>query len=228
MKKLYTKLLSCAFFAISLSPISVMSAEPIVGISATTQQTNENHNIKIIFIDHEPSLRVSDVITQLREIRTQALENDHAVIFYMPNNQEPYISMTNVGDKDDARATDDAFGDLCYALNQPSHNKDAYFDRKRFVDLFSEFNIIQPDGTIGFRNVRVEFWLTDEFWQLGYNESILAPIYFALDVPKLIEQEFVFDAFLEIQTLKKINQKYPFGPKNLSQINKMGVNEYYF
>lgn len=228
MKTIYTKLLPCAFLAISLSPISKMSAEPSVGFAATVQQTIEDHNIKVIFIDHEPSLRVNDVITQLREIRTQALENDHAVIFYMPNNQEPYISMVNVGDKDDARTSDDAFGDLCYALNQPSHNKDAYFDRKRFVDLFSEFNIIQSDGKIGFRNVRVEFWLTDEFWQLGYNESIVAPIYFALDVPKLIEQEFVFDAYLEIQTLKKIDQKHPFGLKNLSQINKMGVNEYYF
>lgn len=228
MKTIYSTLLTCALLTTTMTPACAMGADPVAGIETITQPQVEDHNIKVIFIDHEPSLRVSDVISKLREIRTEALENDHAVIFYMPNNQEPFISLINIGEADDARATDEAFGELCYALNQPSHNKDAYYDRKRFVDLFSEFNVIQPDGKIGFRNVRVEFWLTDEFWQLGYNETIVAPIYFALDVPKLIEQEFVFDAFLEIQTLKKIDQKHAFGPKNLSQINKMGVNEYYF
>lgn len=216
-----------------------LSAHPwscVSGIGATDGhdalvQTTDNseRNLTVFFIDHEPTLPSNDVIEYIRQARREASELDNSVIFYMPNNQEPLVALYNVGESEDPRASIEAFDNLCAALNLPSHNKDAFYDRRAFVNLFKEFDIIKDDHTLGFRTVHVEFLLTKEFWELGYNETILPPIYFALDVPNITTSDFTFGAYLGSQYLRVIDKKKPFGDKNLSRINEdLGVIEYNF
>ena len=189
-------------------------------LSANAQTSNSERNLRIIFIDHEPSLPTNRVIAHIRKMRAQALENDHAVIFYMPNNQNPFIALVNVKDPEGEKDTQEAFDRLCEALNLPSHNKEPWFDRRSLVNLFTEYNIVDEEKNLQYAAVRMEFYLTSEFWKLGYNESILAPVFFALDGKTMLEKDFNFDVYVSEEDRPTYTKDQPFGQVNLGDINK--------
>lgn len=182
------------------------------------QEDNMEKNLRIIFIDHEPSLPTNRVIAHIRKLRAQALENGHSVVFYMPNNQNPFIALVNMNPEDE-NDSQEAFDRLCEALNQPSHNKEAWFDRKTLVEMFSDYNILDDDKNLQFASVRMEFYLTSEFWKLGYNESILAPVFFAIDGATLLKMDFNFDVYVNDEDRPAYDEGKPFGNINLGNIN---------
>lgn len=182
--------------------------------------SNLERNLRVVFIDHEPSLPTSDIIRYIRKLRTSALENDNSLIVYMPNNQDPLISLVNLKDPNGKNDAPEAFDRMCEALNLPSHNKEPWFDRRSIINLFSDFDIIDENGELQFAAVRMEFYLTSEFWKLGYNESILAPIFFALNGGELLKKEFYFDVYINPEDKPLYEEGRPFGFSNLGNINK--------
>lgn len=181
---------------------------------------NLERNLRIVFIDHEPSLPTNDIIRYIRKLRTSALENNNCLIIYMPNNQDPLISLVNLKDPNGNNDSQEAFDRMCEALNLPSHNKEPWFDRRSIINLFSDFDIIGKDGDLQFAAVRMEFYLTSEFWKLGYNETIVAPIFFALNGNELLKKEFNFDVYINPEDKPQYEEGKPFGFSNLGNINK--------
>lgn len=191
---------------------------------------NQDRNMRILFIDHEPSLPVKDMIAYIRSQRALALENDNSLIIYMPNNQNPFISLTNVKDPYEAGDdTQEAFDAICEALNQPSHNKEPWYDRQTLVKMFSDYGIMDSQENLLFATVRMEFYLTSEFWKLGYNETLIAPIFVAIDGTNLLKKEFNFDIYVNPKDKPQYDEKMPFGKKNLGGINqKVSIYDYDF
>ena len=185
-------------------------------------RTNRERNLRILFIDHEPSMPVKDVIAYIRRQRAMARENNNSLIIYMPNNQEPFISLTNVQDPyNNGDDTQEAFDAICEAMNLPSHNKEPWYDRNKLVQMFSDYNILDKNGDLLYATVRMEFYLTTEFWKLGYNESIIAPLFFAIDGDSLLKKEFNFDVYVTNVDKLEYDPKAPFGRKNLGGINQI-------
>lgn len=198
-------------------------------LETTAQDNNLERNLRIVFIDHEPSLPTNRVIAHIRKMRAQALENDNSIIFYMPNNQNPFLALVNVKDPDGENDTQEAFDRLCEALNLPSHNKEPWYDRKSMVNLFSDYNIVDDEKNLMFAAVRMEFYLTSEFWKLGYNESILAPLFFAIDGKTLLQHDFNFDVYVSEEDKPEYSEGKPFGDINLGDINNyISVYEFDF
>ena len=194
--------------------------------NAQTGSDNEKNNLRVIFIDHEPSLPVRDIISYIRKQRAMAKENANSLIIYMPNDQTPFISLTNIRnpyDNDDA--TQEAFDAICEALNQASHNKEPWHDRNALVKLFSDYGIMDDSGNLLFSAVRMEFYLTSDFWKLGYNESIIAPVFFAIDGANLLKKNFNFDVYVNPKDKPQYDEKAPFGKNNLGGINQL-INLY--
>ena len=183
-------------------------------------RSNSERNLRIVFIDHEPSLPTNDIIRYIRKIRASALENDNSLIIYMPNNQDPIISLVNLKDPNGEKDNPETFDRLCEALNLPSHNKEPWFDRRSIIKLFSDFGIMGEDGELQFAAVRMEFYLTSEFWKLGYNETIVAPIFFALNGDELLKKDFNFDVYINPKDKPIYEEGKPFGFSNLGNINQ--------
>lgn len=194
------------------------------------QDIDDTRNLRILYIDHEPSLLSSKLIRYMRQMRREQIEFGHALIIYMPNGENPYISLTGIKDKSgQGLDTPAAFDRICEALNQASHEKTPWYDRQKIVGLFDEYNILNSENKITYGNVRLEFYLTPEFWQMGYNESIIAPIYFALNVPELLKQNFYFDIYVDPDNIPKYEKTAPFGLYNFEDINrKLSIDEYTF
>lgn len=210
MRNIYIKWLAILAIVLFMAPCMEVSA-----------QTYQDRNLRVLFIDHEPSTPSSQIIAYIRKMRTQALENDNALIIYMPNDQNPFVSLVNIKDPKGERDTQEAFNHICEALNLPSHNKDPWHDRQALLNLvLEEFPIVNAQRELTFSSVRMEFYLTSEFWTLSYNESILAPVYFALNVPELLKKEFNFDVYYNPEDRPSFPEDMPFGKKNLGNINK--------
>lgn len=76
------------------------------------------------------------------------------------------------------------------------------------------------DSKLNYMAVRMEFYLTSTFWDLGFNESILAPIYFALDVPNMQqENDLYFDVYADL-TDENMPKNPNFGISNFAGINE--------
>lgn len=227
---------SCALMALAAAPLFCgASALPTEApeVQAPAPQDN-GKSLKVFFIDHEPSLPTADIIKYLRQERRKATENeDICRIFYMPNGNSPYVATVNLGRADDERNTEDAFDNICAALNEPSHNKNATYDRSSIINLFREFDVIANDYTVNYSSVDMEFILTSEFWTLGYNESIVGALYFALNVPRIVantNNTFYFNVYVDpdvFDSIEAISNKQPFGIKNYDGINTKIEPTYY-
>lgn len=200
--------------------------------TANAQEIDASKNLRIWYIDHEPSLQSYKLIKAMRAQRRQQIELGHAMIVYMANGEHPYISLTGIKDNTgQGLDAPEAFDRICEALNQTSHDVLPWYDRQRIVKMFDDYNILTKDDKITFGAVRLEFYLTPESWTLGYNESIIAPIYFALNVPELLKQNFNFDIYVDPEKKGELNYNkiMPFGISNWDDINKkIVVDEYNF
>lgn len=189
---------------------------------AQSEIDDEKRNLRIVFIDHEPSLPVKDIIAYIRKQRSSALENGNSLIIYMPNNQAPFLSLTRVSNpiesNDDSK---EAFDAICEALNQPSHTKNPLYDRNFLVKMFKDYGIMDDSGNMLYYAVRMEFYLSSEFWKLGYNEQIIAPVFFAIDGANLLKQNFNFDVYINPEDKPQYDEAAPFGKLNLGGINQL-------
>ena len=183
---------------------------------AHAQDGKKQQNLRIVFIDHEPTLPRDRVIAQLRKLRTRAVENNNALILYMPSDRDPIIVRINTDGKDESSYLPE-FNKLVEALNLPSHNKDITYDREKMVQLVDE--ITDEKGNLLYNSVRMEFYLTSNFWTQGYNESILAPIFFAINGKEMLKKEFNFDVYVDENDKPKYEKDKPFGATNLGDIN---------
>ena len=203
--------------------VCLFGAMPL-NTNAQSLDNDEMRNIRIIYIDHEPSLPVNDVIAYIRKQRASALENANSLIVYMPNNEDPFVSLTNIKNpKENDDDSPEAFDAICEALNQASHEKNPWYDRKRLVEMFEDYGIMDKNGNLLFSAVRMEFYLTSDFWGAinKYNEKIIAPLFFAIDGANLLKKNFNFDIYINPNDKPQYNESAPFGDLNLGGINQL-------
>lgn len=190
-------------------------------------QDKRQSNLRFVYIDHEPTLPSARVIKQIRDLRSRALENENALIIYMSSNESPIIYNLNVETMGETPEAKRLFGSLVEALNQSSHNKSISFDRKKMVEILS--HIVDEKGMLTYSSVRLEFYLTTSFWKQGFNETILSPVFFALDCQELLKQEFYLDVYIDDPDFLKDEKGVVFGNSNWGNINKtIEVFKYYF
>ena len=210
-----TKFLSLRYMGMIL----MLMVSTLCGVELSAQKIDRaSHNLRFVFLDHSPSLNSASVIERLRNLRDQALEQENALIIYMPSETEPFIVKFNIDEDGSTEKSQSDFGRLTHALNLPSHNMNIDIDRKKVLELMQ--HAFTNDSKLNYMAVRMEFYLTSTFWDLGFNESILAPIYFALDVPNMQqENDLYFDVYADL-TDENMPKNPNFGISNLAGINE--------
>ncbi len=226
-------ILSALFFMSTASAFAQLDVDDLFDeIEQEEEQVDENYvpiadrptierNLRFVFIDHEASLP-STIIAHLRKLRREADETENSIIFYLPNGDNPFIAVHNLRDPNNIEDTELAFNNICEALNEASHDKNPRLDRVNVLELLNKYNVIDDDNKLLFRAVRMQFYLTSDFWKLGYSKSIVPPIAFALDVQGLYaaDQDFYFDVYTNPEDKPQYDDpKKPFGAANLGNIN---------
>lgn len=168
--------------------------------------------LEFYYIAHDrttPVGKVCDFI--LDRYKEATYYKDLAMIFYLANGDNPYIVRMNM--EGDNRKD---FDNIINALQQHmSHEISPNDDRYFITELFNETDFMENNGKLRYKTFQWVSFVTPIFWQMGYNEDILASLYFILDMNKLSTDNFTMDIYYDNDGNFRYNSSKPFGDKKL-------------
>ena len=193
-------------------------------LNSTTDQTEvkdkSKQNFTFVYVVHDAETSVGKISNELRNYYKEASKGDRCIM-YVPNMSSPLIAKLNIpGDTVDSK---EAFDNIIAELNdKTSHNINIKEDIKNILRIVDENGMINPDGTLGYRSVEFDFYVTSLFWSRKYNDSFLAALYFALDIKNLKEKKFkvTMNVYYSANDKKfTYNKNMPYGIMNFNTIN---------
>lgn len=179
--------------------------------SAQDDAAKPASSLEFYYIAHDRSTPVNDLCERLEQVYYTAMSyDDFAVIFYLPNYDEPVIVKMNLpGDNRDD------FKKLISELRLKSaHEIYADIDHATIMDLFNTHDFIDEAGNPTFTSVLFCWYVNPDFWQFQYNEKLIASLYFSLELNK-------YKGYVTNQVWHatgdglQVDEKLPFGTKNL-------------
>ena len=172
----------------------------------------QSHSLEFIYVAHDRSTPVNALCERLTEIYDYAVQDEsQSVIFYLANADAPRIVRMNLpGDNRDALA--DLMGELRY---KSAHEIYPDVDQEEIVRLFDEVDFLTDTGRPSFTSFKMTWYANPTFWSLGYNESLIARLFFTLDLGSLPGSYFNMEVWHARNDGLKYDEELPFGPKNL-------------
>lgn len=178
-----------------------------MSLSASAQ----TKSLEFYYIAHDRTTPVSVLCNRLEQVYETALSyDDCAVIFYLPNYDEPIVVKMNL--EGDNR---DDFKTIISELRlKPAHEIFPDVDYPAIVDLINRHDFIDDEGNPTYSSVLFCWYVNPDFWQFNYNEELIASLYFNLELDKYM-------GYVDTQIWHAdgdgiaVNAQYPFGTKNL-------------
>lgn len=179
-------------------------------------------DFRFVYIAHDVNTPVQRLIERLKDYQNNAFEEGEDVIFYLSSGMNPIIVEYNVGrdNKDDFETV------LLSELNERiSHDVDAQTDVETILELIENADIMDENKELKYLSAKFNFFVNPKYWTLGNNEAVIAPLFFALDVPRIRGGRVQF----QLMEAKEDKLKYPdnkaFGEKNLDGINQFTATD---
>lgn len=190
----------------------------LISFSASAQ----TQSFEFYYIAHDRTTPVAELCNRLEQVYEIALSyEDYAVIFYLPNYDDPKIVKVNLpGDNRDD------FKNIISELRlKPAHEIFPDIDYANIIDLVNKHDFIDDAGNPQYTSALFCWYVNPDFWQFSYNEELIASLYFNLELDK-------YRGYVETQIWHasgdgiKINPKYPFGTKNLCRKMNFMLQQY--
>lgn len=173
----------------------------------------QDKSFEFYYIAHDRKTNVSELCDRLYEVYEDALSNeDYAVIFYMPNYDEYIDVRVNLPD-----SNPDDFEKIISELRiKDAHDNSTEVDYAAIMNLINKYDFVDDEGTLTYTSVLFCWYVNPTFWSWGNNESLIAKLYFTLELGNYtgyVESKFwhTRDDGLE----KFVDRRYPFGRKNV-------------
>ena len=169
--------------------------------------------LQVIYITKDYTTEVNPLCGELRDIFTFAdKDNNQAVVFYLANSTSPIIVKVNL--PGDNRKDFDRIMDALMTKSETIINPSV--DLNTIVELFDNVELFDSEGNKNFSNVELVYYITPTFWELGYNEQIIASVYFALDMDSEWANDYMsMSIYHDALDGLEVDPKAPFGDKNL-------------
>lgn len=184
----------------------------ILFVSAPLMAQNTKKKLNFIYITHSDNTQTSRLIARLREEYSRVLRMKEPTVFYLTNGRTPLVVQINT-ERDNRKN----FGEIVYQLQtMRSHSVNPPTDIKKIMSLVEELKIDNENGAPLYSKINWEYYVNSSFWKAGYNESIIAKLYWVLDMQQWEKSNYMT---LRIYYGEKdplpINEEAPFGDKNL-------------
>lgn len=172
---------------------------------------------RFVYIAHDVNTPVARLVERLREVRNNALDDYEDVVFYLANGANPIIVEFNVGENNQSDFDDILLVEL---NDRNSHNVDAETDKATILDLLNGLDIIDANKRMKYESTQFNFYITPNYWNLKNNDFIIAPLFFALDIPNIKGGQGV-----QFQIMEPKEDRLPDGDL-FSEKNIDGINTY--
>ena len=171
----------------------------------------QSQDFEFYYISHDRTTPVDDLCDRLEYIYENALgDESYAVIFYLPNYDEHIEVRINL--EDDNR---DDFSILVRELREKdAHENYAYHDYESIMKLINKYDFIDEEGNRQYSSVLFCWYVTPYFWDWGCNESLIARLYFTLELDKYRDNVSTQIWHAQYDGLQ-VDERNPFGNKNL-------------
>lgn len=212
MKKFRHLYLLIMFLSATLSAMA-MDVEPEI----------ESQKFRFIYVAPDNNMSQQGLIEALNDHYNHIMHEDSPAIFYLSFGTNPIIVKFNTGNGDNP---DDFESELIYTLNRSmSCNVTPDYDRRKIQDILNENNFVREDGFKRYEDIEVDFHVGKVFWDSGYNEAIIAPVFFGINAAKYIEdKKMQFNVMFRCpQSKGSFNRDVPFGEMNLDDINHIVI-----
>ena len=187
-------------------------------VSAQSDEGFKEKDLTIVYIAHTTDIPLARLTGLLEERYRGGVQFSNDVIFYLSNGTEPLIVKINTAEENKLDFEPMIIDEL---WAKRSHDIDPYPDVAKLIEIVNENDFVSESGELKYLSVTFDFFISEEFWTMKYNESIIAKLYFALDVNN-IKQENP-DLFFNVYRPSEVELIYdngkPFGLKDLDNIN---------
>ena len=170
-----------------------------------------------VCITHDKDTKVSSLTESLKKdyIAIASKNKDIQLILYYPNGTTPHIVRYNTKDANEKDYEEKIVSSL---YGQPSQTIYSHVDLDSIGSIFNSMNVFSKDS-INYSSVKIDFFASRQFLELGCGKSLIEKLYFALDIQRKIEnkQELSFSVNCEGVELSD-DSKY-FGESNPDNFN---------
>ncbi len=172
----------------------------------------QNKSLHVVYVTKDYTTEVNPLCRDLRDLYSLAeVDNSQAVVFYLANSTSPMIVKMNL--PGDNRKDFDGIIDALMTKSETIVNPST--DLNGIVNIFNETGIIDLSGQPTFLNVELTYYITPSFWELRYNEQIIAASYFALELDQPWARDyFSMNIYHNAKDGLVIDEERPFGDKN--------------
>ena len=181
-------------------------------LSGAQDISTREQTLEFYYIAHDRTSPIGKICDFIKERQKEATYyKDLAMIFYLADADSPIVVKMNL--PGDNRAD---FQNIINALQQNmSHDINPRDDIRQITELFNEIDYIDDNGNPRFRSFQWISFITPLFWQMQYNEDVIAALYFIMDMDKLSEDYLTIDIYYDSENPLNYNKEIPFGPKEI-------------
>jgi len=173
----------------------------------------QDKELKFIYIAHTMSTPINELTQDLKELQKYAKNYKDPIIFYLANVHDPIIACYNVCGKE---RDDENFSTIIGELQSRNyHNVDVQSDVTKIVSLMEQANLQDSDGQYQYSHLYWRFYVTQEYWELLYNERIIAKSICILDLEDAPKDFLSLDIYYSGSEEFKFDQSLPWGAYNL-------------
>jgi hypothetical protein len=148
-------------------------------LSTAAVLSAQTKSFQLFYITKDYTTQVTPLCEWLRE-RYEMGRRDHTQcnIFYLANAENPIVVRQNF-EKDNSAD----FDKIMDALVTKSETRIyPQVDVPELLDIFSKNDIVNKTGRKLYQGCELYFMITPTFWNLQYNETIFATLYYALEL----------------------------------------------
>lgn len=183
-----------------------------------------NQAFNFIYIVHDISTPVEELIKVLYDIESRTLEHDQRCMVCLSNGigtkpGEEYLVATILEGSDYEPAFEKIIQEL---RNELAHDINIERDVNYIVNLFDKgSDFLDENGELTYESVTFDFYLSSQFCDDSWASKFIVPLYIAFDVPNMPNQ-FHFNVWVGAKHIKgyDISPERIFGEKNYNNINK--------
>ena len=193
-------------------------------LTAAQNIFSQTQSLQVIYITKDYTSAVTPLCLDLKDIYSSAIrDRSQAVVFYLANASSPIIVRVNL--PDDNRQDMDRILDALISKSETIIDPGA--DLRQLVGLFDEIEIAGSGDSKKFTSVELTYYVTPTFWDLKYNEQVIAPVYFALDMDSDWAKDYLsMSIYHEATDGLQVDEDAPFGVRDLCKGHKFFLMSY--
>lgn len=182
-----------------------------LGVAAASAQETVDSEITFIYIHHTTDTPVQDLCKRLNSDFKDAKRFDKPLIIYLANAEKPYVATVGINGADQKE-----FDNIISELQERRyHPVDPSADVHNIIDLFNDDDFLLSDGRPKYGSMTWQFYINQEFWTSGYNEQIIANLYYCLDLDRLPDEYLHLMLYYSGEPAFEYDAQMPFGRKGL-------------